>query len=49
MTSEKLRELAVLLRKEAAEIDAVKMTKCAQAIKVACALNLLQEKVRYVR
>jgi hypothetical protein len=49
MTSEKLRQLAVLLRKEAAAVEATKLIKCGQVLQAACALSLLQEKVRYVR
>ncbi len=44
-----IRQLAAVLRKEAAAQNTEKMVKCGQVIQAARALDLLREKVRYVR
>lgn len=49
MDSNKLRQLAAVLRKEASAQETVKMVKCAQVLQAARALDILKEKVRHAR
>jgi len=45
MTSENLKQLAVLLREKAASVEATTQVKCGQVIQAARALNVLRTKV----
>lgn len=46
MASEKLREVAALLREKSAEYDKKRMEKCAKVLIAAKGLELLRRKVR---
>lgn len=45
MGAEQLRTLATLLREKAAQVSSETDTRCAQVIKAAQALNIIQEKL----